>query len=118
MVILTLSLGVSPADRKNAIGIFETIAGSISVKPGCKRAILCSDVNNDDDLVLIEEWDSMEEIENHIGSDEFRKIMAIMDMAVKPPEISFHSVSSTTGFELVEKVRESVNAYNNLTVIK
>ena len=118
MVILTLSLIVSPADRKNAVSIFETIAGSTSVKPGCKRVMFCSDVNNDDNLMLIEEWDSMEEAEQHIGSEEFRKIMAIMDMAVEPPEILFHSVSSTMGFELVEKVRENVNAYNNLTVIK
>jgi quinol monooxygenase YgiN len=111
MIILTLSLSVSPTDRKNAVSIFETIAGSISVKPGCKKAVLCSDVNNDDDLMLIEEWESMEEAEQHIGSDEFRKIMAIMDMAVKPPEILFHSISSTMGFELVEKIRERVNSY-------
>ena len=111
MVIFTLSLSVSPADRKNAISIFETIAGSTSVKPGCKKVMLCSNVNNDDNLMLIEEWESMEEAEQHIGSDEFRKIMAIMDMAVEPPEILFHSVSSTVGFELVEKIRERVNSY-------
>jgi quinol monooxygenase YgiN len=111
MVISTLSLSVSPADRKNAISIFETIAGSTSVKPGCKKVMLCSNVNNDDNLMLIEEWESMEEAEQHIGSDEFRKIMAIMDMAVEPPEILFHSVSSTVGFELVEKIRERVNSY-------
>ena len=105
MIILTLSLRVSPTDRKNAVSIFETIAGSTSVRPSCKRVMLCSDVNNDDDLILIEEWDSMKEAEQHIRSNEFRKIMAIMDMAVETPNISFHTVSSTMGFELVEKIR-------------
>ena len=62
------------------------------------------------ELFLIEEWEAMAELERHIASDEFRKIMAIMDMAVEPPEISFHSVSSTFGFELVEKIREKVNS--------
>ena len=111
MIILVLSLKVSPTDRKNAVNIFDTVAGSISVKTGCKRVRLYSDVNNDDDLILIEEWNSESEVERHIGSDEFRKIMAIMDMAIEPPEISFHTVSSTMGFELVEKIRESVNTY-------
>jgi len=59
--------------------------------------------------MLTEKWESTAEVERHIDSDEFRKIMAIMDMAIEPPEISFHRVSSIMGFELVEKIRETVN---------
>ena len=111
MIILVLKLKVSPSDRKDVIGIFDTVSGSTSVKPGCKMVKLESDVHDDDDLILIEEWEAMPDLERHIASDEFRKIMAIMDMAVEPPEISFHSVSSTMGFEIVEKIRESVNSH-------
>ena len=110
MIILVLKLKVSPSDRKNVISVFDTIAGSTSVKPGCKMVKLESDVHDDDDLILIEEWEAMSDLERHIASDEFRKIMAIMDMAAEPPEISFHGVSSTMGFELVENIRESVNS--------
>ena len=110
MIILVLKLKVSPSFRKDVISIFDTVAGSTSVKPGCKMVKLESDVHDDDDLFLIEEWESMSELERHIASDEFRKIMAMMDMAVEPPEISFHSVTSTFGFELVEKIREKVNS--------
>ena len=109
MVVLILKLKVSPSERKDVVSIFDTISGSTSVKPGCKMVKLQSDVDNDDDLILIEEWDAMSELERHIASDEFRKIMAIMDMAIKPPEISFHTISSTMGFELVEKIRENMN---------
>ncbi len=109
MVILVIKLKVSPSDRKDVISIFDTVAGSTSVKPGCKMARLQSHIHDDDDLILIEEWETMPELERYIASDEFRKIMAIMDMAVELPEISFHSVSTTMGFELVEKIRESVN---------
>lgn len=111
MIILVLKLKVSPSDRKNVISVYDTIAGSTSVKPGCKMVKLESDVHDDDDLILIEEWEAMSDLERHIASDEFRKIMAIMDMAVETPEISFHTVSSTRGFELVEKIRESVNGH-------
>ena len=112
MIIFILKLKVSPSDRKNVISIFNTIAGSTSVKPGCKMVTLQSNVDNDDDLILIEEWDSVDEIEQHISSNEFRKIMAIMDMAIEQPEIFFHTVSTTMGFELVEKIRNNVQAYN------
>jgi len=109
MIVLILSLKVSPSDRRNVVNVFDTIAGSTSVKPGCKKVKLYSDVNNDDDIILIEEWITKAELEQHIASDEFRKIMAIMDMAIEPPEISFHTVSSVDGFELVEKIRNNKN---------
>lgn len=114
MIILVLKLMVSPSDRKDVISIFDTISGLTSVKPGCKMVKLESDVHNDDDLILIEEWETMSELEQYIASDEFRKIMAIIDIAIEPPEISFHSVSSTMGFELVEKIRENVNGLRYL----
>ena len=108
MIVLILSLKIAPKDRKNVANVFDTIAGSTSVKPGCKRVKLYSDVNDDDDLLLIEEWHSKADLERHIGSDDFRKIMAIMDMAIEPPEISFNTVSSIMGFEFVERIRENL----------
>jgi quinol monooxygenase YgiN len=109
MIVLILTLKVSPSDRKDVVSIFNTIAGSTSVKPGCKKVKLYSDIDDDDELLLIEEWDAMPGLERHIGSDDFRKIMAIMDMAIEPPDISFNTVTSIKGFELVEKIRKSLN---------
>ncbi len=110
MIVFILSLKVSPLERKEVVSIFDTIAGSTSVKPGCKKVKLYSDVDNDDELLLIEEWNAVPDLERHVASDEFRKIMAIMDMAVEPPEISFNTVSSVEGFELVEKIRARISA--------
>ena len=109
MIVLILTLKVSPSDRKDVVSIFDTIAGSTSVKPGCKKVRLYFDVDNGDELLLIEEWEALSDLERHVASDEFMKIMAIMDMAVEPPEISFNTVSSIEGFELVEKIRKNMN---------
>ena len=110
MIVFILSLKVSPSERKDVVSIFDTIAGSTSVKPGCKKVRLYSDVDNDDELLLIEEWEAIPDLERHVASDEFRKIMAIMDMAIEPPEVSFNTVSSIMGFELVEKIRARMSA--------
>ena len=110
MIVFILSLKVSPSERKDVVSIFDTIAGSTSVKPGCKKVRLYSDVDNDDDLLLIEEWETVPDLERHIASDEFRKIMAIMDLAIAPPDIAFNTVSSVEGFELVEKIRARMSA--------
>ena len=56
-------------------------------------------------IVLLEEWTSMDEIVKHIRSAEFLKILALMDLANESPEIFFHTVSNSEGFELIEKVK-------------
>ena len=105
MIILSLNFNVSPLMKRDVINIFDSLAGSILAKAGCNKLNLYSDINNDDDFLLIEEWDSRKKMEKHIKSEEFRKIMALMDLSNEAPIIRFNTVSSTMGFELVEKIR-------------
>ena len=104
MIIMSLNFSVSTLMKKDVINIFDSMAGSTSVKPGCKKVNLYSDINNDDDVLLILEWNSHKEMEKHIRSEEFRKIMVLMDLSNEAPIIRFNTVSSTMGFELVEKI--------------
>jgi len=105
MYLVVLTVKVPSSKRSDVINIFESFSGPISVQPGCKGIRLYSDVNNDDDLILVEEWNSPADLKRHVLSDDFLKILAVMDMADEPPEIHFHEVSSTKGFELVKKLR-------------
>ena len=105
MIIMSLNFSVPTLMKKDVINIFDSLAGSTSVKPGCKKINLYSDINNDDDFLLVLEWNTQGEMEKHIGSEEFRKIMVLMDLSNEPPLIRFNTVSSTMGFELVEKIR-------------
>ena len=106
MIIVTLPLKVTSKKRAGVISLFESFIGPVSVQPGCLSIDLYIN-SKDDKLLLIEEWDSHANLERHIRSDNFRKILALIDMADERPEISFRTVSSIEGFELVEKLRES-----------
>jgi quinol monooxygenase YgiN len=64
-----------------------------------------SQTENSDSLVLLEEWKSREGLEQHIRSDDFRTILAVMDLAIEPPEIKFVTASNTAGMELIEELR-------------
>jgi quinol monooxygenase YgiN len=59
-----------------------------------------------EEFILVEEWSSRQALENHVRSADFRRVLAIMDLAAQPPDLRFHSVASTEGFELVVKLRE------------
>jgi quinol monooxygenase YgiN len=55
--------------------------------------------------MLMVEWESQEALEQHIQSDEFRKILEVMELAGRTPEIRFCTISDSAGFELVEALR-------------
>jgi quinol monooxygenase YgiN len=105
MVIFTLHLKVAPNDRINIMKTIHPIIGSTSVRKGCLHCGLYSNSQNDDELILLENWKSQQDMEKHIRSDDFRKILTVMEAAKKKPEISFITVESTAGLELVEKIR-------------
>lgn len=108
MIIFTLSFKVSSSKRKDVISLFDSLVGPLSVKPGCIRVALLSNVNAHEDLMLLEEWQSRKELDKHIRSDEFRRILALMDLADESPRTRFYHVSSTEGFEVIEKAREEI----------
>ena len=105
MVIMTLRLTVPPEKTVEAIEIIKSMAGPISAEPDCKHVCLYSDINNDDALMLVEEWESQEVIDQHIQSDEFRKLLELMELAGHAPEINFNTVSDSAGFEFIERLR-------------
>ena len=104
MIIVTLQLKVVPEKRWDVLKTIHTIIGPTTVRPGCLHCSLYSNTSNDDELILLEKWDSQEALDRHIRSDEFRKIIAAIETAKEPPEISFNTVSSIEQMDLVEKI--------------
>jgi quinol monooxygenase YgiN len=88
------------------IDLFDSFIGPVSMQPCCLRAGLYAEINNGDDMVLLEEWYSREDLERHIFSDNSQKILAEMDVTEEKMGISFHTVSSTPGFELLKRSRK------------
>jgi len=103
-VIVTLHLKVAPEKRLNILKTIHTMIGPTSAQPDCLYCELFGSTQDDDELLLLEKWDSQESLEQHIQSNEFRNVMAAMDAACEPPEINFYEIGSPEGMELVEKI--------------
>jgi len=105
MIIFILQLKVFPEKRWDVLKTIHTVIGPTMVQTGCLHCGFYSNTQNDDELILLEKWESEEAMEKHIRSDEFRKIIAAMETVIEPPEIRFNKVTSTEGMELVERIR-------------
>ena len=106
MITATLRLEVPPQRMADALGVLRSLLGPISAQPGCAGCGLYSDVRDENVVLFVEEWGSREHLDRHLRSDHFRRILAAMEIAARPPELRFDTVSERQGLELVEAVRK------------
>jgi len=84
----------------------RSIAKTTAARRGCTTVRIVQDVENASAITWIEEWESEGALAQHINSDEYRKLLTVMDMSMSAPEIRFHTVTRTAGMELIASQRQ------------
>jgi len=51
-----------------------------------------------------EEWCGWDSFERHLDATTFRRIVAVMELAVRAPTVEIDDVNKRHGFEVVEKI--------------
>jgi quinol monooxygenase YgiN len=104
MIIVTLQLKTTPEKRWDVLKTIHALIGPTSVQSGCLHCAFYSDTRNDDEMILLEKWETYKDLERHIRTDEFRKIIATMEAVSLPPEINVYETDAIKGMDLVEKI--------------
>jgi quinol monooxygenase YgiN len=104
MIVVTLHLKANPEKRWDVLKSIHALIGPTSVQTGCLHCAFYSNTRNDDELILLEKWATYKDLEKHIHSDEFQKILAIMEVVSRPPEINFYETDSIKGMDFVEEI--------------
>ena len=105
--MIHVSLKVEPPAerREEALRIFRSLLGPTSAAAGCVNCGFYRDAQNENTLCYVEDWQTEEDLQHHIRSDDFRKFLALIDLSSKPPELKFHMVCETFGIEYVTRAR-------------
>jgi quinol monooxygenase YgiN len=111
MIVVITRMKVKPEQEKDFVSAIRSMLEPTRVEPGCVSYRFVRDINDPLSYLLIEEWEDRESIKKHILSRGFRRLLGLMDLLDAPPDVKFHSVSSTAGLEYVSNVFES-NVYS------
>ena len=76
--------------------IFSLI-GSIRKEKGCRRCDFCQSMENENELCLIEEWDTQKNFKSYLKSGHFRVLRGAMNLLQEPYEMMFHNVFHPAG---------------------
>jgi quinol monooxygenase YgiN len=74
----------------------QTIASlslSTRMEKGCQRCDFCRSIEDENIFILLEEWDTQENLKNHLKSEHFKIIRGARNLLQEPYETMFHKVS-------------------------
>jgi len=101
MIIVTLRMTVRPDKRHN---FMESIRGMLEptrVERGCISYRLYEDIENKNTFYLVEEWKTRDDFEKHVRTDNYRRLLALMDLLSEPYELRFSTVPQTAVMDLM-----------------
>jgi quinol monooxygenase YgiN len=71
-----------------------SLIGSIRTEKGCRRCDFCRSVEDENELCILEEWDTRENLNGHLKSELFKVLRGAMYLLREPYEMTLHEVSA------------------------
>jgi quinol monooxygenase YgiN len=106
MVLATIRMTFSSKKVGEALRILRSLAEQSRVQPGCLGSQVYRNGQEDNVLMFEQQWSNEADLEHYLRSDDYQKVLLLLEMATKEPEIRFDTILSSTGIETIEKARE------------
>jgi quinol monooxygenase YgiN len=105
MILVTLSIVAPPGRREELIQLFWSVIGPIRAEPGCLACGLYEEVGGGGLFYYVEEWTTPEQLERHMRSARYERLLTAMEASAEPPVLRYLTVSACRGLEYLECVR-------------
>ena len=106
MSILARVRVVVPVEKRaEVVRTLRSLVEPTRVEPGCLGCHLSRDVQDENVLNYLEEWERQEDLNRRLKSDEYRKLLAVIDESQDEPQIRFDTIAHTEGLEAVRAAR-------------
>jgi quinol monooxygenase YgiN len=96
------------AAEKSSGEVIQVLLSQIEptrVETGCISCGLYKDLHDPSTIIWLEEWKTQDDLERHLSSPQYKKILAVFDMSSKAPDLRFNTVVKTTGLQLIAEAR-------------
>jgi quinol monooxygenase YgiN len=97
LITATLRITVSKSKNADVMRLLRSLIGPTRVETGCLTCRLYQDVNSPNTLTWVEQWNSQEDLNKHLKSAQYNRILAALDMSDVEPEIHLARGLGTTG---------------------
>jgi quinol monooxygenase YgiN len=99
MINVIIRMKALPEKRIELSQTITSLSGSIRKEKGCRRCDFCQSVEDENRLFLLEEWDTPENLKDHLKSRHFKVFRGAMNLLSEPYEMMFHTILHPEGIE-------------------
>ncbi len=105
MVISCYTLTTSGSRSQDLLDVLRSISGPTQFKKGCIISNIWQNPDDPGSFLLHEEWESLSDLESHITSPLYHRLLAAMEMCITRPQVIFMNGMDIRGIDWVEKIR-------------
>ena len=102
-----IDMRFSTREIESAVRLLLSPAERTEAKPECHSCSIMRDAVDQDRVRYTEVWTSEARFREHARSDEFRYILAAMDMCSEEPELTIGVLSGQNGLAYLQELRLS-----------
>lgn len=101
MIVNTTRIKVNPENRKELFQTIWPLLDPIRSEPGCLAYRCYVDLADENNAVLIGEWETQADVDNHLRSRDFAVLFGAINLLTNPAGIDFKLLSCISGIESV-----------------
>ena len=105
MIRSTIRMLIPLNKQSEALEILEMVKVQTQFEPGCISTRLYLGVDEARAIMIEELWTSEEDILHHLQSEDYHRVLLVVEMAEERPEIRFDTIRHSSGVETIEKAR-------------
>jgi quinol monooxygenase YgiN len=104
MIQASFRIVAPQGQRKEILDVLLCLKGPTEVTKGCRACRILQDVEDDRVLTYQVQWDMQGELEEHLRSERFRRLLPYIEMSLEPPEVTFSTIDQVRGIEFLVAV--------------
>ena len=105
MIIVRIRMKALMEKRTEMMQTLLSMIEPAGKERGCLSYDVFSDIQGNAVFDLVEEWETREDLDRHIGSERFSVLLGTKSLLDKPLEMKTHTVSRSEGVEVVNVIR-------------
>jgi quinol monooxygenase YgiN len=99
LVIIFIRTEVRPEKRKEFSQTLQSIVEQVRRERGCLHSGFYENRENENDFLVVGEWETQKDSDDHLRSDLFTVLMGAGSLMSRPPEIVIHTVDRSVELE-------------------
>jgi quinol monooxygenase YgiN len=97
MILITVRMKVFAEKRMELSQAISSLISSLKTEKGYQSCDFCQSVEDENQLFLLEKWDTREDMKEYLKSKHFTVFRGAMTLLREPYEIMFHTVFHPEG---------------------